>query len=143
MLGFELLGLLGRRSALGESIWTEMDLIQAVQDGLPLGVVESLIQAGPLTAQEVGRLVIGADAFARKQAAGESLSVEESDRLVRIARVLTLALETFQDREKAGRWLRKPNRAMDDVIPLDLLATETGAAVVQQTLHKIEHGVFA
>lgn len=51
---------------------------------------------------------------ARRQKVKEraSLSPSESDRLARVVRLISRAEEALEDREKAHRWLRKPNRAL-------------------------------
>jgi hypothetical protein len=51
------------------------------------------------------------------------LTPEQSDRLVRVARVLAAAEETFGNREKAGTWLRRPTTALAGERPLELLDT--------------------
>ena len=69
--------------------------------------------------------------------------MEESDKLARVARAIAQAEETMQDATKAHAWLRRPNRALGGERPLDLLATEGGARLVEQTLGRIAHGVFS
>lgn len=66
-----------------------------------------------------------------------------ADRLARVARLLATADETFGAAEKAHRWLRKPNRGLGGQVPLELLATDTGARLVEQALGRIDHGIFA
>lgn len=64
----------------------------------------------------------------------------QSDRL---ARVVASAEEAIGDGAKAARWLRKPNRALQGRRPLDLLASDVGARLVEQELGRIEHGLGA
>ena len=60
----------------------------------------------------------------------------------RTARVTALAMEQFGSAEKAERWLRKGNQALGGQVPLDLLETEDGARVVEETIMRIAHGIF-
>jgi putative toxin-antitoxin system antitoxin component (TIGR02293 family) len=53
------------------------------------------------------------------------------------------AEKALGDAEKAGRWLRKPNRALGGTRPLDLLASDVGARMVERALTRIEHGVVS
>jgi putative toxin-antitoxin system antitoxin component (TIGR02293 family) len=71
------------------------------------------------------------------------LPATEADRVVRLERILDMADRVFADHEKAQRWLRKESRALDGARPIDLLRTETGAHLVEQELHRIDHGMFA
>ena len=41
------------------------------------------------------------------------------------------------------RWLRKPKKALSGETPLAYLATEEGARVVEEMLHRIDHGLLA
>jgi uncharacterized protein (DUF2384 family) len=44
---------------------------------------------------------------------------------------------------RAGRWLRKPKRSLDGRAPLEQLATEAGARLVEEALFRIDHGLAA
>ena len=57
---------------------------------------------------------------------------EESDKVVRIARITALAEKVFGNEEKAFRWLRKPKRRFASRTPLEVLATEAGAQLVEE-----------
>jgi putative toxin-antitoxin system antitoxin component (TIGR02293 family) len=77
--------------------------------------------------------------YARRQKG--TLSREQSDFVVRLARIQAIADEVFGDRESAYGWLRDPNGALDGEPPLDLLDTEEGGRVVEAVLGRISHGV--
>lgn len=134
---------LGGRDVLRHDIRTDLELVEALQEGLPSASIDSLVQGGGITVDELYRLVIPRRTLALRRQKGQSLSPEESDRLARVARVLGLADETFGDPEKAHRWLRKHNRGLAGQVPLELLVTEAGARVVEQALGRLAHGVFA
>lgn len=79
----------------------------------------------------------------RRRAKGEMLSPVESDRVQRVERIWAHGVRVFSDPEKFARWLRKESRALDHVRPIDLLASETGAKLVEEELHRIDFGIFA
>lgn len=95
------------------------------------------------TSDEIYRLVAPRRTLARRKELRQSLSAAESDRALRLQRIADLADRVFADRQKAHRWLRKENRALDLVRPIDLLASESGALIVEQELHRIDHGMLA
>jgi putative toxin-antitoxin system antitoxin component (TIGR02293 family) len=134
---------LGGQEVLRHEIRTDLELVEALLQGLPSASADSLVQGGGITADELYQLVIPRRTLALRKQRGQALSPEESDRLARVARVLGLADETFVDSAKAHRWLRKPNRGLAGQVPLDLLATEAGARVVEQALVRLAHGIFA
>jgi putative toxin-antitoxin system antitoxin component (TIGR02293 family) len=52
--------------------------------------------------------------------------------------VIARAVAVFGDEKKASRWLATPISSLDDRIPAELLATEEGIDLVEQTLARIE-----
>jgi len=92
---------------------------------------------------EIFALVVPKRTLARRKAANEPLTVEETDKALRLARIAEQAERVFGESEKAQRWLRKPKRALRGETPLAYLASEAGARVVEEMLFRIEHGIFA
>lgn len=142
------------------SLATDLDLARAVARGLPVSLVTRVTTANPedggLTPDEVDALVIPRRTLTKRRARRQKLTVEESNRLARLARVLATAFETFggdaadrfgaASREAARRaslWLRRPHRALDGEIPLQLCTTDAGARLVEDALGRVAYGVFA
>ena len=134
---------LGGAPVLHHEIQTDFDLLAALAEGLPAGAIDFLLGDGGLTPDEVHLLIIPRRTLALRRQRGQPLTADESDRLARVARVLAFAEETFANRDKASRWLRKANRGLGGKIPLQLLSSETGGRLVEQALGRIAHGVFA
>lgn len=107
-----------------------------------VGVITSLKKIG-FNDAEIHKLVVSKRSLERRYENREPLSPSETDRAHRIARIFEHAVRVFASEDKAHRWLRKPCRALDGVMPLDLLASETGAHIVDSELHAIDHGMFA
>ena len=76
----------------------------------------------------------------RKQVLSARLSPAASDRLSRIDRIYTLAVEVFGDGQKAAHWLKRPSRALANELPLKLLDTDAGAQQVERELRQIQYG---
>ena len=73
---------------------------------------------------------------------GEKRVVEAKLVADSIVDVTARAIEVFGTREKALRWLKAPVRALGDRTPLSLLTSAEGVARVQDTLGRVEHGVW-
>jgi putative toxin-antitoxin system antitoxin component (TIGR02293 family) len=93
--------------------------------------------------EEISALVVSKRTLARRRADDEPLTVDETDKALRLDRIAAQAARVFGDPAKAYRWLRKPKRALHGEAPLTFLASEAGARVVEEMLHRIEHGMFA
>jgi putative toxin-antitoxin system antitoxin component (TIGR02293 family) len=93
--------------------------------------------------EELSDLVVPRRTLARRRSANELLTVEETDKALRLKRIATLAEHVFGDPAKAHRWLRKPKRSLAGDTPLAYLASENGARIVEEMLGRIEHGIYA
>jgi putative toxin-antitoxin system antitoxin component (TIGR02293 family) len=93
--------------------------------------------------EEIWALVVPKRTLARRIAADEPLTVEETDKALRLERVATLADRVFGNPAKASRWLRKPKLSLSGKTPVEFLASESGARQVEEMLYRIEHGMFA
>jgi putative toxin-antitoxin system antitoxin component (TIGR02293 family) len=133
---------LGGKTVLGAEIHSNGDLANLVRRRLPLMVLIKLPSSG-ITDKEIERFVIPARTRRHRAAKMEPLTVDESDRTVRLLRIQTLAEDTFGDKGKAATWLRRPLRLLDSEAPLDVAQTEAGARVVENILAKIAWGAAA
>lgn len=133
---------LGGRTVLGAVVRSQADLALAVRNRLPLSALKGLTLAG-LSDQEIERFVIPQRTRRHRADKNQPLTIDESDRAVRLLRVQTLAEETFGDKEKANRWLRRPLAELRSEPPLDIAQTEAGARVIETILGKIAWGAAA
>jgi|SRR5882672_1573645 putative toxin-antitoxin system antitoxin component (TIGR02293 family) len=121
---------------------SEFDLAQMVERGLPTDSI-AYLRAKGLTFSEVSEIVIPARTLKHRKTRGDQLSHEETDRLVRVARILGLAEHVFRSHEKALAWLRSPDDRINERTPLSLLQTESGGRLVESMLWQIDEGVYA
>jgi putative toxin-antitoxin system antitoxin component (TIGR02293 family) len=119
-----------------------LDMVRLVREGLPVSAVDDYIETGALSAGELHMLVLPRKTLSNRRETGH-LSPDQSDRLVRVARVIARAEETFGDKDKAHKWLRRPTAPLHGEAPLSLLDTEQGARIVENFLGRISHGIAA
>jgi putative toxin-antitoxin system antitoxin component (TIGR02293 family) len=119
-------------------------LLQAVEEGFPYDAFERLRENTGLSADDVAAwLQLAPRTLTRRKQQG-SFAPDESDRILRAARVLGRALELFDgDREAAVEWLQTPQRALAGIAPVDVARTEVGAREVENLIGRLEHGVFS
>lgn len=118
------------------------ELVRRIRAGLPTAVVDDLLEQGRLTLAELDRVVMPRKTLYHRRKLGR-LTPEQSDRLLRVVRLLALAEDTFGDHDKAAIWLRRPTRPLADECPLDLLDTDAGVRRVEDLLGRIAHGIAA
>lgn len=131
----------GGRDVVHQAIESQLDLVRLVRRGLPVAAVDHLLEEG-LTLSEIDRVVLPRKTLHHRRKLG-TLTPEQSDRLLRVARILALATETFGSRDKALRWLRRETTVLEGEAPLNLLDTDEGARQGENLLGRIAHGIAA
>jgi putative toxin-antitoxin system antitoxin component (TIGR02293 family) len=120
---------------------TEADILRIVEGQLAPTVIKRLISLG-LQRTEIDAVIIPLRTLQHRRSRREKLTVEESDRVLRVTRVLSVAESVYGSRERALAWLRKPHARLDGRPPLSLLNTDTGSRIVEELLVQIDEGMF-
>ena len=134
--------ILGGRETFGIQVQSDADMAKAVERGFPVRAIEALKVAG-LSNKDVGDLVIKARTLSHRIRRDQRLTIDESDRAARVARIIALAERTFGNPEKAHRWLRKELASVSGRRPFDLIHSGDGARVVESLLARIAWGAAA
>jgi putative toxin-antitoxin system antitoxin component (TIGR02293 family) len=130
---------LGGEAGVGRAVRTAEDLSAAIREGFPHEAVTALTSTG-LSLQEIaGSLDLSLRSLQRRKSQGR-LARYESDRLYRLARLVSLAANFLGDQKTAIGWLKRPNHALGGVAPLAIIDTELGARQVENVLGRIGYG---
>jgi putative toxin-antitoxin system antitoxin component (TIGR02293 family) len=121
---------------------SDQDLVKLVESRLSTEAIVGL-QGSGLTDEEIYALVVPRRTLTHRRARREALSRDESDRAVRIARIASLGEQVFGDRARSWRWLRAVKRQFRGRSPIQLVATEAGARLVEEALYRIDDGLAA
>lgn len=73
---------------------------------------------------------------------GTAFDAVASDRFFRLAKVLKLAAEIFEDLPSAVRWLNREQPGLGGSVPMQLLDTDPGSEQVLTLLHQLDYGVL-
>jgi putative toxin-antitoxin system antitoxin component (TIGR02293 family) len=120
---------------------TEGEILRIVEGRLAPSVIKRLAALG-LARAEIDAVVIPSRTLQHRRSRRERLTVEESDRVLRVIRVLSLTESVYAGREHALAWLRKPHARLEGRTPLSLLKTDTGSRIVEELLIQIDEGFF-
>ena len=126
---------------LSHSIHTVRDLEFAVSAGLPKRALEKLVvrlYQDRRTASAYKFKVVPQATWKRRT---KRLSVDESEKTERLARVLAAAEYVWDDRDLARDWMSKPHRELQSQTPLEAAHTELGARRVESLLEKLFFGL--
>jgi putative toxin-antitoxin system antitoxin component (TIGR02293 family) len=126
---------------LGPTVRTVGELEAAVSAGLPKRSLERLsarLHDDRKTASAYKFKVVPQATWKRRT---KRLSVDESERTERLARVLAHAEYVWDDRDQARAWMSKPHRELGNSSPLEVARTELGARRVEDVLDKLFYGL--
>jgi putative toxin-antitoxin system antitoxin component (TIGR02293 family) len=140
----EIAAVLGGRKVLKRNVTSDTGLRVITREGLPVATLTRLA-ADLIIERKTLAAVVGISdrTLSRRIAKGERFSAEESDRVVRLARVVAMATDTLGTSAKASSWLQRPNMVLDGQTPLQLLDTDTGVRSVEEVLNRIEYGLYS
>lgn len=116
---------------------------KAVEQGVPLSALEEFSGYSGIPLKDLLGVVIPPRTLKHRRQRGEPLSIDESDRLGRVAKMYELAVRVYGDREDGKEWLTRPKNRFDGKTPLAMLRTEAGEHAVQEFLIQIDEGMFA
>jgi putative toxin-antitoxin system antitoxin component (TIGR02293 family) len=132
---------LGLPEKTGPSTWMEMS--KRMEAGLPARVVASFAQRVAPEDRAFQYRFVPKPTLARRIKA-KRLSPEESDKIVRVARVWAMAVEVWGSEARAREFLFWPHPMLDGAAPLDaVFATEVGAREVESILGRLQYGTAA
>ena len=119
---------------------TEVEVLRIVEGRLSPAVVKRLLTLG-LERSEIHDIVIPARTLQHRRSRREKLTLEESDRVLRVVRILSSAESVYGNRARALAWLRKPHPRLEGRSPLSLAKTDTGSRIVEELLIQIDEGM--
>lgn len=127
---------------LGLSTFETVALHGRVEAGLSYQALERVRQALDVSTSEFADYIwVSARTLARRREA-KRLQPDESDRLLRLTRIVGLALRLFEGELPPTRqWLLTPNAALGGETPVRMATTEVGAREVEHLIGRLEHGI--
>ena len=115
--------------------------VKAIRTGLPARAFAGVAEVLFITVDELaGKLGISARTIRDQRKKLSRLSSENTEKLVRIARIQHRARKIFSTDEAVAGWLRSPAPALEGAQPIDLLDTDLGAREVEAVLNGIAYG---
>jgi len=119
-----------------------LEQVEELKQGLPAEIVDELCIELKISRQDLARYSgVGERTLKRKLKEGR-LSCGQSERMVRLSRLLERTVQVMGTREAAVQWLKAPRSYLRGQTPLEMGVTELGTEEVLNLLGRIEHGVF-
>lgn len=132
--------ILGGERTLGRTVRTVRELRRTVESGLPVRALDAAVRyvaGGAAGAAELKYRIVPRSTLHRRR----RLTLEESERLERLARVTALAEHVWENRTLAFEFLSSPQPQLGGERPLDLAHSDLGAREVEALLLGLEYAL--
>ncbi len=122
----------------------ETGRIDAVHKGFEPKVYRNIVDRLKLSQNEFQHVtLIPVSTIKRRLKNSERFNTQESDAIYRLAMLLKLATELFDDEERALKWMRENVYGLGGKRPLDMVSTTVDFEIVKDLIGRLEHGVFS
>lgn len=116
---------------------------EAVHQGFRVNVYRNIIDRTQLSQAEFQQVThIPVSTIKRRLKNNERFSTQESDAMYRLAMLIKLATDLFNDEQQALAWMRDSVYGLGGKRPLDMVSTSVDFETVKDLIGRIEHGVF-
>ncbi|TWC55270.1 putative toxin-antitoxin system antitoxin component (TIGR02293 family) [Pseudomonas sp. SJZ080] len=119
---------------------SDQDIHDLIEAGFPASIVDKLCDNGIISI-EARDLIIPLKTLKTRLMLSQRLTVDESDRLFRVAHITAMAGVLFGDSEKAENWLTKSKFRFSDKSPIAMLSTIQGTRRVEEMLVQVAEGL--
>src|SRR3546814_20221353 len=114
---------------------TRLGLADSIESGLPVSALDHLAdEVAPNDLRFKFRLIPKATLDRRKKSASRRLTSGEGDRLARIAKVFSFAMDIYKAKAKVREFLGRPHAMLDDKPPLDFAVPPWPGPALRLTL---------
>ncbi|HEY4037614.1 MAG TPA: antitoxin Xre-like helix-turn-helix domain-containing protein [Burkholderiaceae bacterium] len=118
--------------------------VTMINAGLPVRSAEALQRAIGMPDAVLAQLLgVSEMSLAQLRGGNGRLDLLMSDRLLRVARIVALAIQMLESERAALRWLMHPRFELGSRAPLALMKTDAGRHLVERLLLRAEHRVCA
>ena len=135
--------IMGGPRVLGRPITSLLELSDAVEQGLPKATLLNVARRVFSEATDQRALMYRVIPEATYKRRRDRLSPAESERTERLARVVAMAEDVWQDRGQTTRFLTTPHPEIGGRTPLDAAMTELGARQAEEIMARILYGLPA
>ncbi|HEX4683646.1 MAG TPA: antitoxin Xre/MbcA/ParS toxin-binding domain-containing protein [Gemmatimonadaceae bacterium] len=117
-------------------------VMEHIGRGLSYAAFERFLRNTELTPRVLAEAVaIPERTLARRKESGR-FEPDETDRLMRVSRIVARAIELFEGSPDAARdWLTAPALALGGRTPIDFASTDAGAIEVESLIGRLAHGI--
>mgnify|MGYP006204169707 CR=1 FL=1 len=122
---------------------SDFDLVNLARTGISKKSLLALAKKISLTIDEISTVLHISERTLQRYTPATLVKTEHADKAIELARLYERGTTVLGSESEFNTWMRTPNHALNNEIPLDLLDTSIGFDLILQVLGRIEYGVFS
>ena len=126
-----------------KSIPENVNVIDQIREGIPKQAIDNVLEKTGVSKTQLSNILHISTRQLNRYEKDDRLSPEQSNFLYEFTRIYVRALDILGDGETADKWLMRPNMALGDKQPIELLDTGEGLRMVDDLLAQIEYGFYS
>jgi len=119
------------------------DVISYIRNGIPKQAVNAVLEKTGVSRLQLSNILHISTRQLGRYEEQDKLSVEQSNFLYEFTRLYIRGLNVLGDKQTVDQWLSRPNLALGEKSPLELLDTIEGFRLVDNVLAQIEYGFYS
>lgn len=120
-----------------------LNIFAVIQKGLTKSTALKVKELLGLTLKEFTRLLTRSERTFERKKAEESFDPVMTERIIDLARIAVSGGKVFASPRELKEWLHEPNRALDNLKPVDVMNTHLGCGLVVDLLKRTQYGVYS
>ncbi len=122
---------------------SDFDLVNLARTGISKRSLLALARKISLTIEEIANVLHISERTLQRYEPTALVKIEYADKAIELARLYERGAAVLGSEAEFNTWMRMPNHALNNEIPLNLLDTSIGFDLILQVLGRIEYGVFS
>lgn len=115
---------------------------EIVKGGVTKDQLATLKETLELEYTTLGKMLAVTDRTLYLKKNKEVFSLSVSDKIMSIIDVYGYAFDIFRDKKKLLSWMKRKNKALGDLTPIEAMGTQVGMQEVLSELRRLEIGVY-
>jgi putative toxin-antitoxin system antitoxin component (TIGR02293 family) len=122
---------------------TSFEKMDLVEKGISKKALEGLKTKAKLDYDQLSKALNVARATLINKKGNDKFNQDISDKIVGLADLYSYGYEVFEDRDRFNDWIFRPNKALGNVAPFELLHTSFGREEVKNLIGRIDYGIYS
>ena len=122
---------------------SDFDLVNLVRAGVSKQSILALARKISLTIEEMANVLHISERTLQRYTPTTLVNTAYADKAIELARLYERGTAVLGNEKEFNTWMRTPNHALNNEVPLNLLDTSIGFNLILQVLGRIEYGVFS